>query len=89
MEEVLADLLFGESIWRDVEMVGQLPDGAEVSLLSAFAQTGELEVLKHPLTKRRAHVLVLSQRVRKQPLRATLGHGPDPCQNRADRWEFG
>ena len=49
MEEVLADLLFGESIWRDVEVVGQLPDGAKIGLLSAFAQTGELESLGHAL----------------------------------------
>jgi hypothetical protein len=43
-------LLFAESIGRGAEVVGQLPDGAEIGLLSAFAQTGELEILEHPLT---------------------------------------
>jgi hypothetical protein len=37
MEEELADLLFGESIWRDVKVVGQLRNGAEIGLLSAFS----------------------------------------------------
>jgi hypothetical protein len=50
MEDVLADLLFAESIGRGAQVVGQLPDGAEIGLLSAFAQTGELEILEHPLT---------------------------------------
>jgi hypothetical protein len=50
MEEEVADLLFAEPIWRGVEVVGQLHDGSEIGLLSAFAQTSELEILEHPLT---------------------------------------
>jgi hypothetical protein len=42
-------LLFGEWIRWDVEVVGQFPDGAEIGLLSAFAQTGELEIHEHLL----------------------------------------
>ncbi len=87
VEEVVADLLLGEPVGRGVEVVGELPDGAEVSVLGALAEAGELEVLEHPLTERGAHVLVLSQRVKKQPLRRTLGHGPHRCQSCADRWE--
>ena len=71
-----------------MEVVGQLPDGAEIGLLSTLAQTGELEILKHPLTESRGHVLVLSQRVKKQPLRGTLGHGPGCFQGRESQWEF-
>jgi hypothetical protein len=55
-------------------------DEAEVSLLNALAEPGELKVLKHPLTKRGSHVLVLSQRVMRQPLRKTLRRDPEGCQ---------
>jgi hypothetical protein len=50
VEEILADLLFAEAVSRFVEVVGELPRGAEVGLLGALAQAGELEVLVHPFT---------------------------------------
>ena len=56
VQEVVADLLLGEPVGRGVEVVGELPDGAEVGLLGALAQAGELEVLVHPLAECRGHV---------------------------------
>jgi len=88
IEEVVTDLLCGESVRLSVIVISELPDGAEVGVLSALAQTGVLKVLKHPLGENRGHVLVLSQRVKKQPLRTTLVHGADGCQSPAGRWEF-
>ena len=54
--------MLAEPVGRGVEVVGELPDRAEVGLLGALAQAGELEVLKHPLTEGRGHGKVLSQR---------------------------
>jgi hypothetical protein len=51
VEEVVADLLFGESVGRSVEVIGEHPDGAEVGVLSALAQAGELEVVGQALTE--------------------------------------
>ena len=51
VEEVVADLLLGEAVGRGVEVVGELPDGAEVGLLGAVGEAGELEVLEHALTE--------------------------------------
>ena len=62
VQEVVAELLLGEPVGRRVEVVGELPDGAEVGLLGAFAEPGELEVLVHPPTERGGHGKVLSQR---------------------------
>ena len=56
VQQIVADLLLGEPVRWGVEVVGQLPDGAEIGLLSTLAQTGELEVLEHPLTEWRGHV---------------------------------
>ena len=69
MEEVVADLLLAEPVGRGVEVVGELPDGAEVGLLGALAEAGQLEVLEHPLAECRGHVQVLSQRSEETPLR--------------------
>ena len=88
VQQIVADLLLGEPVRWGVEVVGQLPDGAEIGLLSTLAQTGELEVLEHPLMEWRGHVLVLAQRVKKQPLRGTLGHGPGCCQGGGSQREF-
>ena len=49
VQQIVAGLLLGEPVRWGVEVVGQLPDGAEIGLLGALAQTGELEVLEHPL----------------------------------------
>src|SRR3954469_22817047 len=62
IQEVLSELRFGESIGSLVEVVGELPDGSEVGLLGAFAEAGQLEIVLHPLTKRRDHERVLSRR---------------------------
>ena len=76
VEEVIADLMLAESVGRGVEVVGELPDGAEVGLLGALAEAGQLKVLEHPLAECRGHVMVLSQREKKEPLRRTLGNRP-------------
>jgi hypothetical protein len=72
VEEVIADLLLTEPVGRCVEAVGELPDGAEVSLLGAFAEASQLEVLEHPLAECRGHLKVLSQRSKEAPLLRTL-----------------
>src|SRR3954454_11047335 len=40
MEEVVADLMLAQTVGRSVEVIGELPDGAEVGLLSVFAESG-------------------------------------------------
>ena len=47
VEEVVADLVLGEAIGWGVEVVGEFADGAEVGLLGARAEAGQLEVLEH------------------------------------------
>jgi hypothetical protein len=55
-------------------VVGELPDGAEVGLLGALAEAGQLKVLEHPLAEGRRlaeyrrHLRVLSQRSEETPL---------------------
>ena len=76
VEEVVADLLLAEPVGRGVEVVGELPDGAEVGLLGALAEPGELEVLSHPLAECRGHVEVLWQGVREITSARNLGPWP-------------
>src|SRR5262249_37506308 len=76
VEEVIAELMLAEPIGRGVEVVGELPDRAEVGLLGTLAQAGELKVLEHPLAECRGHVLVLSQKVEKPPLLRNLEAWP-------------
>jgi hypothetical protein len=85
MEEIVADLLLAESVGRGVEVSGELPDGAEVGLLGTLAQSGQLEVLAHPLVECRGHLKVLSQRSEETPLRRTLCHGPAARQGFVER----
>jgi hypothetical protein len=40
MEQVNTDLLFGESVRRSVGVGRQLPDGAEVRIVGALAESG-------------------------------------------------
>jgi hypothetical protein len=93
VEEVVADLLFGEAVGRCAEVVGELPDGAKVSLLGALAERGKLEVLVHPLAECRGraechvHRKVLSQRSKETPLQGTHCHGMATCQGLSDRRE--
>ena len=47
VEQVVANLLFGQAVRWLVVVVRELPDGAEVSLLGTLAQAGELKVLVH------------------------------------------
>ena len=49
VQEVLAQLLLGESIGASVEMVGELTDGSDVALLGSCGQPPELHILQHPL----------------------------------------
>jgi hypothetical protein len=85
VEEVAADLLFADPVGWYMDVVGELPDGARLALLSAFAEAGELEVPLHPLTESchlaqwRGDWKVLSQRREETPLRRTL------CQRTAKR----
>src|SRR5262249_58165159 len=78
VEEVMAELMLTEPIGRGVEVVGELSDRAEVGLLGALTQAGELKVLEHPLAECRGHVLVLSQKVEKPPLLRNLEAWPAP-----------
>ena len=92
MEEVITDLLLAEPVGRGVVVVGELPDGAGVSLLGAVAQASKLKILVHPLTEGRGHVKVLSQRnggkASARDLEATPGWLPGsrvPSGNSHDR----
>src|SRR5437660_4864824 len=88
MEEVVAELRLTEAVGVGVEVVGELPDGAEVSVLGALAETGELEIVEHALTESRGHVVVLWQGVKKAPLRGTMRHERSDCQRRGKEREF-
>ena len=70
-----------------MEVVGELPDGADVRFLSALGEPGELEVVKHALTERRGHVEVLWQGVRESPLPGTLAYGGVACPGSMSRWK--
>src|SRR4029078_13354977 len=65
---------------RCVEVVGELPDSAEVGLLGVLAEAGQLKVLEHHLaesrrvTECRRHLKVLSQRSEEAPLQRSLCH---------------
>jgi hypothetical protein len=59
------------------EVVGELPDGAEVGLLGALAQAGELKLLLHSLTESCGHVQVLSQRCGESASAKNLGAWPE------------
>jgi hypothetical protein len=61
VEEEVADLGLGEAIGRDAVVGGELSDGAEVGVLSAVAEAGELEILAHALTEGGGHGRALSQ----------------------------
>jgi hypothetical protein len=61
VEEVVAELRLGEAVGGCVEVVGELPDGTDISVLGALAQAGELEILEHALTECGGHEGVLSQ----------------------------
>ena len=52
-QQILPELLLGEAIRRCLEVIRQLPDGAQISLLSACTQTGQLQILLHSLTQHR------------------------------------
>ena len=87
VEEVVAELLLAEPVGRGMEVVGELPDGAEVRLLGALGEPGELEVVEHALTERRGHDEVLWQGVRKSPLPGTMAYGVVACHGSMNRWE--
>ena len=67
VDQVLPQFVFGDLIGRLVEVGGELPDGAEVSLLRPLGEAGQLEVLVHALAKRDAHEWVLSKRREEKP----------------------
>jgi hypothetical protein len=73
-----------------MEVVGELPDGAEVSLLGAIAQAGQLKDLEHPLAeccrlaKCGRHPYVLSRRSEETALHRTWCHGVATGQGLAD-----
>ena len=67
--------MLGDLIRGLVEVGGELPDGAEVSLLGALGEAGQLEVLVHALAKRGAHEWVLSKRREEKPSGNPLCHG--------------
>ena len=79
VEEVVADLRLGEAVGRGVEVVGEHADGAEVGVLGAVGEAGELEVLGHAATECGGHVRVLSQEVKEIPCQ-DVAHRRGECQ---------
>jgi hypothetical protein len=65
VEEVVAELGFGELVGRTAEVPGELAYFAEAGLLGAEAEAGKLQVLAHALTEGRGpgrgHEKLLSQ----------------------------
>ena len=55
VKQVVADLRFIQDVRRRVEVDCELPYGAEVNVLSALAQAGELKVLVHLLAECGGH----------------------------------
>src|SRR5271166_6180304 len=62
VEQVVAELLFGDEVGPLVVVDDELRDGAKVGFLSSLSEAGELEVLVHALTKLRGHEWILSRR---------------------------
>jgi hypothetical protein len=93
VEEVVADLVLADLVGWGVEVVGELPDGAEVGLLGPRAEAGQLEVLEHVpaeccrLAESRGHRQVLSQRSQEIPLQRSRCHGMVTGQGFAGRRE--
>ena len=52
VEEVLAQILLGESVRAGVEMLPQLADPGGVALLSPCGEAPQLHILNHPLMQR-------------------------------------
>ena len=50
MDEVLADLLFGELIRRLVVMFGKRSNGAEIDILGCWGKTVQLQVVDESFT---------------------------------------
>jgi hypothetical protein len=61
VEEVVADLMFGEAVGRSMVVIGEHADGAGVGVLCAGAEAGDLEILGHAPTECGGHGTVLSQ----------------------------
>jgi hypothetical protein len=76
VEEVFAELGLGEPVGRAAKVAGELTDFAQVSLLRASAEAGDLEVLPHALTEGRGpdrgHERCLSQRRTKRVIPAKM-----------------
>jgi hypothetical protein len=79
VKEAIANVLRTEPVRWGVKVVSQLPDRAQIALLRALAESGQLKVLEHPLAESRGHPNVLSQRPEETLLRRTM------CQSRATR----
>jgi hypothetical protein len=62
IEQVVAKLLLGDLIGGLVEVVVELLDDAELSLLSSLDEPGELEILVHAPAKQSGHQRSLSKR---------------------------
>ena len=88
VEEVVAELRLGEAVGRGVEVVGEMPDGAEVGVLGALAEAGELEVLGHAEAECGGHVMVLWSGMRRSPLPGTMAHETVACAGSRDRREW-
>jgi hypothetical protein len=80
MEEVVAQVGFGELVGWTVEVLGQLAHGTEVGLLGALAEAGELQLGAHALAlrggaDRGAHEQLLSQGVNDGPTERKMRRG--------------
>jgi hypothetical protein len=87
VEEILTELRLGEAIGRGVVVVGELADGAEVGVLGAGGEPGELEVVGHAQTECGGHVMVLRSGMRRSPLPKTMAQESVTCVGSRDRWE--
>lgn len=51
VEKVVSEFIFRDQVWGFVKVLGELPDSANVGLLSAFGESPELQRFDHSLTQ--------------------------------------
>ena len=55
VEEILAEFLLGDPVWRLVVVFGQFADGAQIGFLGFLGHAAELHVFEHALSELRCH----------------------------------
>ena len=76
VDEVRADLLVGELVWRSVVEAGQSGDGADIGELGLLGEPAQRHVLPHTLLERRDGVPGPAERVLVQEADPGGGMGP-------------